>query len=70
MDFEIWVSNNNCRVLKVWINDSNNNNKQILKVEVIIIIITRFLKVWVNNDKNNNNKQILKFGLVIIIMGF
>ena len=28
--------------------------------EVIIIIIMRFLKVWVNDDKNNNNKQILK----------
>ena len=45
------------RFLKVWIND-NNNNKQILKVEVIIIIM-RFLKVWIN-DENNNNKQMLK----------
>ena len=69
------------RFLKMWIN--NNDNNEILKVElvviiigfwklglmiiiitmnrfwefeVIIIIIMRFLKVWVNDDKNNNNK--------------
>ena len=40
MDFEIWVSNNNYRVLKVWINDSDNNN--ILNVELIIIMIIIF----------------------------
>ena len=69
------------RFLKMWIN--NNDNNEILKVElvviiigfwklglmiiiitmnrfwefeVIIIIIMRFLKVWVNDDKNNNSE--------------
>ena len=49
-------------MLKVWIN--NNDNNEILKVELVIIIVMRFLKVelviiiigfW-------------KFGLMIIIM--
>ena len=53
------IINNNEQVLKVWINDNNNNDKQILKVELIIMIIMRFLEVWINDD-NNNNKQILK----------
>ena len=39
-------------MLKVWIN--NNDNNEILKVGLIIIIVMRFLKV----------------GLVIIIIGF
>ena len=39
MDFEIWVCNNNNRVLKVWINGNNKNNKQILKFGLVIIII-------------------------------
>ena len=39
-------------MLKVWIN--NNDNNEVLKVELIIIIVMRFLKV----------------GLVIIIIGF
>ena len=42
------------RFLEAWIND-DNNNKQILKIELIIIM--RFLEVWINDD-NNNNKQI------------
>ena len=43
------------RFLKVWIND-----KWVMKVEliIIIIIIIRFLKVWINDD-NNNNKWML-----------
>ena len=44
-------------VLKALINDNdndNNNNNKILKVEVIITIIMRFLKVWINDDNNND----------------
>ena len=40
IDFEIWVSNNNYMVLKVWINDSDNNS--ILNIELIIIMIIIF----------------------------
>ena len=52
-------------MLKVWIN--NNDNNEILKVGLLIIIVMRFLKVglviiiigfwkfWIN-DSNNNNK--------------
>ena len=32
-------------------NDNNNNNNKILKVEVIITIIMRFLKVWINDSE-------------------
>ena len=38
------------RFLKVRFNDSNNNNKQIMKAELIIIIIMRFLKVWISDN--------------------
>ena len=59
------------RFLEVRFNDSNNNNKQIMKAELIIIIIMRFLEVWVGDD-NDNNKQTLKveFIIIIIIMRF
>ena len=43
-------------MLKVWIN--NNDNNEILKVGLLILIVMRFLKVWVNDD-NNNNKWML-----------
>ena len=49
------------RFLGVWVYDDNNNNKWTLKVEFIIIIIMRFLKVWIND--NNNDKQTLKVEL-------
>ena len=43
MGDESWVNNNNNnnKIMEVWIND---NNKWVLKVELIIIIIMRFLK--------------------------
>ena len=47
------------RFLEIWINDDNNNNKQVLKIELIITIM-RFMEVWINDDNNNSNKQVLK----------
>ena len=38
-----------------------------MKVELIIIIIMRFLGVWVYDD-NNNNKWTLKVEFIIIII--
>ena len=44
------IINNNEQVLKVWINDNNNKDKQILKVELIAMTI-------IINDINNNNNN-------------
>ena len=42
-------------MLKVWIN--NNDNNEILKVGLIIIIVNEIFESWVSN---NNNNRILK----------
>ena len=39
-----------------------------MKVELITIIIVRFLKNWINNNNNNNNNKILKVELIITII--
>ena len=49
-------------MLKVWINNKDNN--KILKVELIIIIVMRFLKV----ELVIITIGFWKFGLMIIIM--
>ena len=47
IDFESWVcNNNNNKILKVWINDNNNNNNN-----------NKISKVWINNNNNNNNNN-------------
>ena len=65
---KVWINednNNNKQMLNVWIN--NNGNNEILKVGLIIITVMRFFESWVSN----NNNRILKVELIIMmIKGF